>query len=60
MKNEKKLATIYKIESGFYWLYELKNGEFINDTDLAIDGDKRLYVVKDMAKRWNYKLIKLK
>jgi hypothetical protein len=47
---EMKEVTIYKMENGFYWLRDCKTGELI-------DGDKRLYVVKDMAKRWNYKIV---
>ena len=43
-------VTIYKMENGFYWLRDCNTGELI-------DGDRRLYVVKDMAKRWNYKIV---
>jgi hypothetical protein len=46
-----KYAKIVKYENGFYWLIDLKTGE-------AIDGDKRKYVVKDMAKRWGYTIQK--
>ena len=43
-------VTIYKMENGFYWLRDCNTGKLI-------DGDRRLYVVKDMAKRWNYKIV---
>ena len=46
-----KTAKIAKWENGIYWLIDVK-------TDEPIDGDKRLYVVKDMAKRWGFKVIK--
>jgi hypothetical protein len=46
-----KEVTIYKMENGFYWLRDCDTGELI-------DGDRRLYVVKDMANRWNYKIVK--
>lgn len=49
--NEKRDVIIYKMENGFYWLKDYKTGELI-------DGDRRLYVVKDMAKRWNYNIKK--
>jgi hypothetical protein len=53
----KKLGYIVKNESGFYWLYQITdNSTYLNDKD-AIDGDSRLYVVKDMAKRWGYKIV---
>ena len=48
----KKEGYITKFENGYYWLIGEVDGEIEN-----IDGDKRLYVVKDMAKRWGYKLI---
>jgi hypothetical protein len=48
----KKEGYITKFENGFYWLIGVVDGEIEN-----IDGDKKLYVVKDMAKRWGYKLI---
>ena len=48
-----KLAFIKKYENGFYWLYTI-NDKGENE---QIDGDRRLYVVKDMAKRWGYKLV---
>lgn len=46
-----KYAKIVKYENGFYWLIDTKTNE-------AIDGDKRKYVVKNMAKRWGYTLEK--
>jgi hypothetical protein len=52
-----KLAFIIKNENGIYWLYAIN--EKANDYK-GIDGDKRLYVVKDMAKRWGYKLVSAK
>jgi len=51
--NTEKLAIIIKNELGFYWLISKKDNDFYYE----IDGDKRLYVVKDMAKRWGYKLV---
>jgi hypothetical protein len=49
-----KLAFIQKNENGFYWLYSINDeGDYYKE----VDGDKRLYVVKDMAKRWGYKLV---
>jgi hypothetical protein len=49
-----KLAFIYKNESGNYWLISInKKGDYYEE----IDGDRRIYVVKDMAKRWGYKLV---
>ena len=51
IRDEKMVeVTIYKMENGFYWLRNCNTGELI-------DGDRRLYVVKDMAKRWNYKIV---
>jgi len=47
----KRCVEIYKMENGFYWLRDCLTGELI-------DGDRRLYVVKDMAKRWNFKIVK--
>jgi hypothetical protein len=49
-----KLAFIRKNENGNFWLYEIN--EKGNDYQ-EIDGSKRLSVVKDMAKRWGYKLV---
>jgi hypothetical protein len=53
MKTETNIKTvkIIKWENGTYWLIDTK-------TDEPIDGDRRLYVVKEMAKRWGYQVIK--
>ena len=47
-KNDK--VKIVKMENGFYWLVDIETEEYI-------DGDSRLWVVKDMAKRWSLKII---
>ena len=47
-KNDK--VKIVKMENGFYWLVDIETEEYI-------DGDSRLWVVKDMAKRWGLKII---
>lgn len=52
-----KLAFIQKNENGFYWLYAINDK---GDNYKDIDGDKRLYVVKDMAERFGYKLVSAK
>jgi len=49
----KKFAFIEKWEGGFYWLIT-KDGD---NNYYNVDGDKRLSVVKDMAKRWGYNLV---
>jgi rubrerythrin len=49
----KKFAFIEKWEGGFYWLIT-KDGD---NNYYNVDGDKRLSVVKDMAKRWGYDLV---
>lgn len=49
-----KLGFIQKNETGYYWLYAINDkGNYYKE----IDGDRRLFVVKDMAKRWGYKLV---
>lgn len=48
-----KIAFITKFENNIYWLISKKDNDFY----YQIDGDRRLYVVKDMAKRWGYKLV---
>jgi hypothetical protein len=48
-----KKAYIKKNENGIFWLYENNNGVWEQ-----VDGDRRLFVVKEMAKNWNYKIIK--
>jgi hypothetical protein len=52
----KKFAFIEKWEGGFYWLIT-KDGD---NNYYNVDGDKRLSVVKDMAKRWGYNLVSKK
>ena len=52
-----KLAFIKKNEIGYYWLYEINEK---GNNYQEVDGDRRLYVVKDMAKRWGYRLVKPK
>ena len=47
-KNDK--VKIVKMENGFYLLVDIETEEYI-------DGDSRLWVVKDMAKRWGLKII---
>jgi hypothetical protein len=54
--SNQKIGYIEKWEGGFYWLIS-KNPEDSNDYYYPIDGDKRLYAVKDMAKRWGYKIL---
>ena len=49
-----KLAFIRKNENGNFWLYEINEK---GNNYQEIDGSKRLSVVKDMAKRWGYKLV---
>jgi len=52
-----KLAFIKKNEIGYYWLYEINEK---GNNYQEVDGDRRLYVVKNMAKRWGYRLVKPK
>ena len=54
--NVQKLAFIEKWENGSYWLIS----KYENDLYYPIDGAYKLYVVKDMAKRWGYKLVSKK
>jgi hypothetical protein len=53
---DNKIAFITKFENNIYWLISKKDDDFY----YQIDGDRRLYVVKDMAKRWGYKLVSAK
>jgi len=50
MKTKKLEVNVEKWEGGFWWLVDA-------NTDEPIDGDKRKYVVLDMAKRWNMKIV---
>lgn len=54
---EEKVGLIIKSDNG-KWFYLI--GKDGNDFYAIIDGDSRLYVVKDMAKRWGYKLLSAK
>jgi hypothetical protein len=48
---EKKEVRVELWEGGYYWIIDVKTGE-------NIDGDKRKYIVKDMCKRWGFKIVK--
>lgn len=48
----KRQVYLEKWQGGFWWLVDAQTGE-------PIDGDKRKYVVLNMAKRWNMKIIKI-
>lgn len=50
MKN--KEVTLERWEGGYWWLVDAKTNE-------PIDGDRRKYVAKDMAKRWGYIITKV-
>ena len=52
MENTKTQVKLERWENGIWWLVDAI-------TDKPIDGDRRKYVVLDMAKRWNYKIIKV-
>lgn len=43
-------VRLEKWEGGFWWLVDAK-------TEEEIDGHKYKYIVLDMAKRWNYKIV---
>ena len=45
-----RLVKLIKIETGFWWIVDANTEEWI-------DGSKRKYVVLDMCKRWNYKVV---
>ena len=52
MDNTKTQVKLERWENGIWWLVDAI-------TDTPIDGDRRKYVVLDMAKRWNYKIIEV-
>lgn len=51
-KSNKIQVLLERWENGFWWLVDVITNE-------PIDGDRRKYVVLDMAKRWNYEIIKV-
>lgn len=51
-KSNKIQVRLEHWENGFWWLVDVITNE-------PIDGDRRKSVVLDMAKRWNYEIIKV-
>ena len=52
MKNNKLQVRLERWENGIWWLVN-------NSNDEPIDGDRRKYVVLNMVKRWNYKIVEV-